>query len=88
MRATLDRQAQVLQAQVPQTPVPWAPQMVPPLHQPLPPSRGQPATLYQHAVQLPSKPTGLGVTFDSSANKTAAPGGQDTDGHGRQRAQG
>ena len=88
MRSALHRQAQVLWAQVPQTPVPQAPQMVPPICQPLPPSRGQPATPYEQAMQLPSKPTGLGVTFNSSADKTAAPGGQDADGHGRQRAQG
>ena len=57
MRATLDRQAQVLWAQALQTPVPQAPQMVPPIHQPLPPSRGQPATPYKQALQPPSKPT-------------------------------
>ena len=48
-----------------QAPVPQAPQMVPPIHQPPPFSRGQPATPYQQAVQLSSKTTGLGVTFDS-----------------------
>ena len=88
MRATLDRQAQVLWAQVPQTPVPQAPQMAPPICQPHLSSKGQPATPYQQTVQPPSKPTGLGVTFNSSADKTAAPGGQDANGHGRQRAQG
>ena len=62
--------------------------MVPPLCQPLPSSRGQPATPYQQAVQPPSKPTGLGVTFDSSANKHAAVGGQDADGRRRQRTHG
>ena len=81
MRAALDRQAQVSQALVPQ-----APQMAPPLCQPLPSFPGQPATPYQQAVQPPSKSTGLGVTFDSSADKTAAPGSLDADGHGRQRA--
>ena len=93
MRAALDRQAQAPRTPVPQAPasqvlVPQAPQMVPPLHQPLPSSQGWPATPYQQAVQPLSKPTGLGVTFDSSANKMAAPGGPDVDGHGRQRAQG
>ena len=89
MRAALDRQAQVPQALVLQAPAlqalaPQASQMVPPLCQPLPSSRGQPATPYQQAVQPPSKSTGLGVTFDSSADKPAAAGGQDADGHGRQ----
>ena len=93
MRATLDRQAQApwaLMSQTPalQAPVPQAPQMAPPLHQPLPSSRGQPATLYQQAVQPPSKSTGLGVTFDSSTNKPAAAGGQDADGCGRQSTPG
>ena len=93
MRATLDRQAQVPWALVPQAPasqalVLQAPQMVLPLCQPLPSSRGQPATPYQQAVQLPSKSTGLGVTFNSSANKPAATGGQDTDGHRRQSTRG
>ena len=83
MRATLDRQAQALWA-----PVPQAPQMAPPLCQPLPSSRGQPATPYQQAVQPPSKSTGLEVTFDSSANKSAAAGGQDADGRGRQSTRG
>ena len=77
MRATLVLQAPALQA----------PQMVPPIHQPLPLSRGWPATPYQQAVQPPSKSTGLGVTFDS-ADKHAAAGSQDADGHGRQRTRG
>ena len=79
MRATLDRQAQASWA-----PVPQAPQMAPPLHQPLPYSRGWPATPYQQVAQPPSKSTGLGATFDSSTNKPVATGGQDTDGHGRE----
>ena len=88
-------QAQVLRAMAPQAPTllapklqappPQAPQMVPPLHQPLPSSRNQPATPYQQAVQPPVKPKGRGVTFDSSTDKVAAVGGQDTDSHGRQR---
>ena len=88
-------QAQALRAMVPQAPtlsapklqapLPQAPQMVPPLHQPLPSSRNQPATPYQQAVQLPVKPKGRGVTFDTSTDKVAAIGSQDTDGRGRQR---
>ena len=85
MRVTIERQAQVLQAQVPPAPLPQAPQMAPPLHQPLPSSGSWPATPYQQAVQPTSKPKGRGVTFDSSANKLAAVGGQDADGHRRQR---
>ena len=46
------------------------------------------ATPYQQAVQPPSKPMGLGVTFDSSTNKHVAAGRQDVDGHGRQRTRG
>ena len=68
-----------------QAPLPQAPQMVPPLCQPLPSSGSWPATPYQQAVQLPVKPKGRGVTFDTSADKVAATGGQDTNGHGRQR---
>ena len=73
MRATLDRQA---------------PQMAPPLCQPLPSSRSRPATPYQQAVQLPSKSKGLGVTFDSSTDKLAATGSQDANGRRRQRTRG
>ena len=62
--------------------------MVPPLCQPLPSSGSQPATPYQQAVQLPSKPKGRGVTFNSSTDKLAAVGGQDANGCGRQRTQG
>ena len=93
LRAAIDRQAQALWAIAPraptlQAPVPQAPQMAPPLCQPLPSSRSWPATPYQQAVQLPSKPKGMGVTFDSSADKLAATGGQDTGGRGRQRTRG
>ena len=94
LRAAIDRQAQVLRAMAPQVPMPQAPtsqapllqapQMAPPLHQPLPSSGSWPATPYQQAVQLPSKPKGRGVTFDSSTDKLAAIGSQDADGHGRQ----
>ena len=88
LRAALDRQAQALWAPSSQALAPQAPQMVPPLCQPLPSSRGRPATPYQQAVQLLSKSTGLGGTFDSSADKHVAMGRQDADGHGRQRTQG
>ena len=62
--------------------------MVPPLCQPLPSSGSQPATPYQQAVQPPSKTTGLGVTFDSSSDKHAAAGGQDTATYGRPATRG
>ena len=93
MRATIERQAQVLRAQAllvppPQAPLLQAPQMVPPLCQPLPSSGSWPATPYQQAVQSPSKPKGRGDTFNSCANKLVAVGSQDTDGCGRQRTQG
>ena len=88
LRAAIDRQAQalwvqVLQVPASQVPVPQAPQMMPPLHKPLQSSGSQPATPYQQVVQPPSKTTGLGVTFDSSADKHAATGKQDTTTHGR-----
>ena len=89
-------QAQVLRTTVPQAPMllapklqaplPQAPQTVPPLHQPLPSSGSRPTTPYQQAVQPPVKPKGRGVTFDTSANKVAAVGGQDANSCGRQRA--
>ena len=88
-------QAQVLRAMAPQVPtpsapelqapLPQAPQIAPPLHQPLPSSGSQPAIPYQQVVQPPVKPKGRGVTFDTSVDKVAAIGGQDTDGHRRQR---
>ena len=95
LRAAIDRQAQAMRAMVPQAPtplapklqapLPQAPQMVPPMCQPLPPSRSWQATPYQQAVQLPVKPKGRGVTFNSSTDKVAAVGGQDANGRGRQR---
>ena len=90
MRAAIERQAQALWAQVLpapllQAPLPQAPQMASPLCQPLPSSGSLPATPYQQAVQLPSKPKGRGVTFDSSTDKLPAVGSQDADGCGRQR---
>ena len=88
LRAAMDRQAQALRATAPQASTLQAPQMAPPLCQPHPSSGSWPATPYQQAVQPPSKPKGRGVTFDSSTNKLAAEGGQDTDGRGRQRTQG
>ena len=63
--------------------VPRAHQMAPAIRQPPPLSQSQPATPYQQLVQLPSKTSGLGVTFDSSASKPAATDSQDTDVHGR-----
>ena len=88
-------QTQVLRAMAPQAPMPLAPksqapppqapQMAPPLCQPLPSSGSQPATSYQQAVQLPVKPKGRVVTFDTSTDKVAAVGGQDANGRGRPR---
>ena len=74
----LDRWAQApwapaQQAQMPWAPVLHAPQVAPPLCQSPP---GQPATPYQQAVHPPSKSTGLGVTFDSPADKAAPTSGQ------------
>ena len=69
LRATLSRQ----------TPVQQAPQMAPPINQPLPFPRGRQATPYQQAVQPPGKSSGLGVTFYSSATKHAPTGSQDAD---------
>ena len=95
LRAAIDRQAQLMRAMAPQAPMPLAPrsqapppqapQMVPPMCQPLPSSGSQPAIPYQQVVQLPIKPKGRGVTFNSPADKVVAIGGQDTNGHGRQR---
>ena len=85
-------QAQVLRATAPQAPMPsaptlqapppQAPQIAPPLRQPLPSSGSWLATPYQQVVQPPVKPKGRGVTFDTSADKVAAVGGQDADGWG------
>ena len=68
--------------------VPQAPQMAPPIRQPPPFPRGQPATPYLQAVQPPGKSLGLGVTFDSSATKPAPTGSQDADTHRRQGTRG
>ena len=68
--------------------VPQTPQMPTPIRQPplLPQSRQ--ATPYQQLVQLPSKTSGLGVTFDSSASKPAPTDSQDTYVHRKQATQG
>ena len=63
--------------------VPQAPQMPTPICQlPLFPQSRQ-ATLYQQQVQLLSKTSGLGVTFNPSATKPAPTKSEDTDVHGR-----
>ena len=63
--------------------VPQASQMPTPIHQlPLFPQSRQ-ATPYQQQVQLPSKTSGLGVTFDPSATKPAPTKSEDTDVHRR-----
>ena len=68
--------------------VPQVPQIAPGICQPPLLSRSQPATPYQQLVQLPSKTSGLGVTFDSLASKPAPTDSQDTDVRGRQATQG
>ena len=73
------------QAQVPPMSMPHAPQVAPPLCQPLP---SQAATPYQQAVQPPGKSTGRGITFDSPSDKAAPAGGQTTEDHGRQKTRG
>ena len=65
--------------------VPRTPQMAPPLCQPPP---GQPATLYQQAVQPPGKSTERGVTFDPSVDKTAPAGSPSSQDHGRHMTRG
>ena len=68
--------------------VPRAPQMAPAIRQLPLLSQSQPATPYQQLVQPPSKTSGLGVTFDSSASKPAPTDSRDTDVRGRQATQG
>ena len=92
---TLHQQTRVLRALAPQAPTPsalrsqapppQAPQMAPPLCQPLPSSGSRPAIPYQQVVQPPVKPKGRGVTFDIPADKVAAVGSQDADSRGRQK---
>ena len=60
-------------------------QMVPPLYQPLP---GQPAMLYQQAVQPPKKSTRRGVASDTSMDKTTPAGGASSQDHGRPTTRG
>ena len=68
--------------------VPQASQMLMPICQlPLLPQNRQ-ITLYQQLVQLSSKTSGLGVTFDSSASNSAPSDSQDTDVCRRQATQG
>ena len=81
VRAAVERQARAQLVQGPRglvqptqtqpMPAPCTPQMALPLRQPPP---GQPATLYQQAVQLPGKSTGRGVTSNPSIGKTAPTG--------------
>ena len=73
------------QAQTQPTSVLHAPQMAPPLCQPLP---GWLAMPYQQAVQLPKKSTGRGVTSDPSADKTAPVGSASSQDHGRPTTRG
>ena len=61
------------------------PQMVLPLHQPLP---GWPAMPYQQAVQPQRKPTGRGVASNPSADKTAPVGGASSQDRGRPTTRG
>ena len=64
--------------------VPQVPQMAPAIRQPPLLSWSQPATPYQQTVQPPTRTSGFGVTFDSSASKPAPTDSWDTDVHGRQ----
>ena len=68
--------------------VPQNPQMPTPIRQPPLLSQSRQATPYQQLVWLPSKTSGLGVTFDSSASKPAPTDSQDTDVRRRQATQG
>ena len=64
--------------------VPQTPQMPTPIRQPPLLSQSRQATPYQQLVQPPSKTSGLGFTFDSSASKPAPTDSWDTDVCGRQ----
>ena len=68
--------------------VPQAPQMPTPIRQPPLFPQSRQATPYQQQVQLLSKTSGLGVTFDSSATKPAPTRSEDTDVCGRPATQG
>ena len=61
--------------------VPQAPQMPTSIHQPPLFPQSRQATPYQQQVQLLSKTSGLGVTFDPSATKPAPTKSEDTDVH-------
>ena len=68
--------------------VPQVPQAAPPIRQPPLLPWSQPATPYQQTVQLPTRMSGLGVTFDSLASKPAPTDSWDTDVCGRQATRG
>ena len=95
MRGTAERQAWVQLAQHPRglvqptqtqpQAVPHTPQVVPPLHQPLP---GQPATQCQQAVQPPGQSTMRGVAFDPSTEKATPTSGPSSQDHGRPTTRG
>ena len=72
-------------AQTQPTSVLCMPQMVLPLHQPLP---GQPAMPYQQAVQPPKKSMGRGVASDPSADKIAPMSGTSSQDRGRPTTRG
>ena len=85
VRGTAERHAWAQMVQHPQAPAQQgqmlptsalrAPQMAPPLHQPLP---GQPVTPYQQVIQPPAQSTGRGrgVTSNSCIDKDAPAGDQ------------
>ena len=75
-------------AQSMRAPMPQVPQIAPAIRQPPPLPRGRPTTPYQQVMQPPIRTSGLRVTFDSSANKPAPTGSQDTDVCGRQVSRG
>ena len=68
--------------------VPQAPQMPTPIHQPPLFPQSRQAAPYQQQVQLLSKASGLGVTFNPLATKPAPTKSEDTDVHGRPATQG
>ena len=68
--------------------VPRVPQMAPAICQPPLLSWSQPATPYQQTVQPPTRTSGLGVTFDSSASNPAPTDSWDTNVCRRQATQG
>ena len=95
LRGAIERNARAQMVQCPGGLAQWAqtqpmsvlraPQMVPPLHQPLP---GWLAIPYQQAVQPPKKSTGRGVASDPSADKTAPVGSASSQDHGRPTTRG